>query len=143
ERTLAGAVTEHLATGLVKAESEKAPPWVSLGLGAYFGSRVDPRTQSTQRLRRTAFEQFQFGWNSKANDVLGGDARPANIRAVGFGIIEALGASSESRPYLGAFLKSMLRGTEKLDDNLNEVFGSSREEFLQGTGEFVGENYGR
>jgi mono/diheme cytochrome c family protein len=143
ERTLAGVITEQLATGLVKAESGKAPPWVSLGLGAYFGSRVDPLSQYTQRLRRTAFEQYRYGWNSKANEALGGEAKPDTVRAVGFGMIQALATNQESQPYLGTFLKSMLRGTEKLDDALNEVYGRSREEFLEATGEFVSEHYGR
>jgi hypothetical protein len=37
----------------------------------------------------------------------------------------------------------MLRGQDKLDDTLQSVFGTNREQFLEVTGRFVGTQYGR
>lgn len=142
-RSLAGVIVDALATGEVKRESEKAPLWLSLGLGSYFSSRVDPRSQNTQRLRSTAYEQFELGWNTKASEALAGEGKPEVVRSVGFAVIEGLQAMPQTRPYLTAFLRGMLRGQERLDPTLQSVFGTNREQFLEVTGQFVGTRYGR
>lgn len=142
-RSLAGVIVEALAAGEVKREGEKAPLWLGLGLGAYFASRVDARAQSTQQLRNVAFEQFAYGWNNRASDALGGEAKPDTIRAVGFAVVDALQSTPQTRPYLPAFVRIMLRGQEKMDDALQNVLGLNREQFLEVTGQFVGSRYGR
>ncbi len=42
-----------------------------------------------------------------------------------------------------AFVKGMLNGGDKLDEVLQLVYGGSRDEFLDGTGEWVASHYGR
>ena len=143
DRTLGGLITDYLAAGVVKRESEKAPVWLSLGVGSFFGSRVDPRSPSTQRLRRAAYEQFDLGWTTRANDALGGEGKPENVRAIGFGIIEALATAPQTRAALPQFVQGLVENPGKLDDVLKEALGTDRAQFLAGTGEFVGTNYGR
>jgi hypothetical protein len=143
ERTLGGLITDTLAVGVVLREGEKAPVWLSLGVGSYFGSRVDPRSLNTQRLRRAAYEQFVRGWPSQANDALGGEGKPESVRAIGFGIIEALASDRETRTILPAFVKGMIEGKANLDETLKSVLGTDRQQFLAATGEFVGMHYGR
>lgn len=143
DRSLGGLTTDALAVGIVKRESDKAPLWLRLGLGSYFGARLEPRSPHTQQLRLAAYEQFQFGWNTKATEVLGGEGKPETIRAVGFSIIEALATEPTTRQSLPDFIKSLLKDGSKLDESLKNIFGTDRENFLQGTGEFVGTNYGR
>ncbi len=42
-----------------------------------------------------------------------------------------------------AFVNGMLQGGEKLDEVLQKVYGGTREEFLDGTGDWVAAHYGR
>ncbi|WP_406695812.1 c-type cytochrome domain-containing protein [Singulisphaera sp. Ch08] len=143
DRSLGGLITDYIATGVVKRESEKAPVWLSLGLGSFFGSRVDPRSPNTQQLRRAAFEQFELGWTNRANDALGGEGKPESVRAIGFGIIEALAMGPQTRAALPQFVKDLLENPAKLDDILKDTLGTDRAQFLAGTGEFVATQYGR
>lgn len=143
DRSLGGLVTDTLTTAIAKREGEKCPAWLSLGLGSYFGSRLDPRSPHTQQLRRAAFQQFELGWNTKATEALGGEGKPETIRAIGFGIIEALATEPSTRPALPEFVRSVLKQGGKLDDAIKNSFGTDRENFLEGTAGFVGTHYGR
>lgn len=143
ERSLGGLITDYVATGVVKRESEKAPVWLSLGLGSFFGSRVDPRSPSTQHLRRAAYQQFDQGWTNRANDALGGEGKPESVRAIGFGIIEALAMEPQTQASFPLFVKGLIENPGKLDDVIKNSLGADRAQFLAGTGEFVATHYGR
>lgn len=142
ERSLVGTITEYLATGILRRDSDKVPLWLAYGVGSYFGARVDPRSIHTQKLRRAAYAQYDQGWISKASDALGGETKPEDIRAVGFGIVDSLYSDPRSRPVASAFIKAMLKGGDKLDENLQNGFGMTREDFLGWTGAFVFQSYG-
>ncbi|MHC5540477.1 c-type cytochrome domain-containing protein [Singulisphaera rosea] len=136
DRSLAGLVTDYLANGMIR-RSEKAPLWLGYGLGAYFGSRVDPRSPFAGRLKRNLYQQIELGWVSKANDALGGDSKVEDIRAVGYGIVEAVMGDQRSRPVSTKFFTAMsTEGGEKLDDVLRDVLLMSRQEFFAWTNEY-------
>lgn len=143
ERSLGGLLTEQLATGVVKRESGKAPVWLSLGLGSFFGSRVDPRSPSTQQLRRAAYQQFDLGWTDRANDALGGEGKPESVRAIGFAILEALAMGPQTQAALPQFIRALAENPGKLDDVIKDSLGADRAQFLAATGEFVATHYGR
>jgi len=140
ERSLAGVITEALATGAAKREG-KAPIWLSSGIGAYFGAKVDPRSPYVFKLRRSAYDVLEQGWVSKASDALGGESKPEDIRAVGYAMVEAIVSDPSSRPRFARFVHEMLAGGEKLDDSLQSVFDSTREQFLAWTGQFVEQHF--
>jgi hypothetical protein len=50
---------------------------------------------------------------------------------------------SDMRQGFGAFVNGMLQGGEKLDEMLQKAYGGSREEFIEGTGEWIASHYGR
>lgn len=137
DRSLAGILTDYLANGTVR-RNEKAPLWLGYGLGAHFASRVDPRSPFAGRLKRNLFDQVELGWVSKANDALGGDAKSEDIRAVGYGIVEAVLGDPRSRPVSTDFFSGMSsEGGEKLDDVLQNVLHMTRQEFLAWTNEYI------
>lgn len=141
-RSLGGVLSEYLASGMVRREG-KAPIWLSSGLGAFFGERVDPRSPYAIRLRRDLYDQLEQGWISKASDALGGETKPEAIRAVGFGIVGAILSNPQSRQLFPSFVREMLDGGEKLDEVVQNLFGMNRNEFLQRTGEYVEARSGR
>jgi hypothetical protein len=141
DRSLLGLLTEQLAAGLVKQDG-KAPTWLSSGVGAYYGIRVDARSAYARRVRRTLYEVFNQGWVSKASDALGTEGKPEDTRAVGFGIVDAILSTPQYRPYFPAFVAQMREGGDKLDDALQKVLNMSREDFLQQTGAFVESHVG-
>ena len=134
ERSLAGLLTENLASGVL-ANAGKPPRWVTLGVGAYLASTTDPRSAYTQRLRRSAYELCQLGWNAKALEALGDDTKPEDIRSIGFAINEWLASSSKDA--YPAFVQGMLAGGDKLDDVIQKVLGGDRTEFLAYSGQWV------
>ena len=140
ERSLAGVITEALANGAVKREG-KAPVWLSSGIGAYFSAKVDPRSTFALKLRRTAFDVFDQGWVSKGSEILGGEGKVEDIRAVGYAMVETMATDPRSRPYVSRFVREMLAGGEKLDDCLQGTFEMSRDVYLAWTGEFVQEHF--
>jgi len=141
ERSLVGLTVESLAVGLIEA-SGKPPRWIAHGVGAYMASRLEPRAAYFARLRRTAYEAYQTGWETKAIAALGGTDQTTalEIDAVGFAVVEAI-MGSEFRPRFPAFVSGMLAGSDKLDDVLMRVFGASRDQFLKFTVQWV-ESYG-
>ena len=143
ERTLAGLLVEGMASSATVAGG-KPPRWLVQGLGAFVASRVDPRGSSYYaKLRNTAFEQFSLGWETKANEALGGEGSPETVRAVGFSLCEWLAATQG--PRFQGFIQGMMEGQEKLDDGVRYLAGdeAKREDFLEAWGRFVASQYGR
>jgi hypothetical protein len=142
DRSLDGILTEALGAGALAA-SGNAPRWLSLGLGSYMAEKVEPRSQYYKQLRQTAFANFDQGWKTRANEALGGgDQITADgVHSVGFALVEAM--MSGMRQGFPAFVSGMVHGGEKLDEVLQTVYGGTREEFLEGTGDWVASHYGR
>jgi hypothetical protein len=134
ERSLASLLTEYLAIGVL-SNAGKPPRWMTLGVGAYLASTTDPRSAYTHRLRKSAYDLGQLGWNAKALEALGDDTKPEDIRAIGFAVNEWLAASSKDA--YPAFVQGMLAGGNKLDDVIQNVLGGNRAEFLAYSGEWV------
>jgi cytochrome c553 len=143
DRSLAGILAEALVTATL-ASSGNTPRWLAQGFGSYMAAQIEPRSQYYRQLRQTAFANFDQGWRSKANEALGGSDQITadGIHAVGFALVEAM-MGSEMRQRFPAFLKGMTQGGEKLDEVLQFVYGGNREEFLDGTGDWVAGHYGR
>jgi mono/diheme cytochrome c family protein len=141
ERSLAGIVTEQLIAGAA-AKAGKPPRWISLGLGAFMASKVEPGSPYYRGLRRKTFENFNLGWQAKVNGALGGEETADTVRAIGFSLFEWM---SDSVPgaTLTAFIHKMLEGQGKLDDAIGECLGGSRQEFLDHSGLWVSEKYGQ
>jgi hypothetical protein len=142
DRSLAGVLAEQLAIGEVKAAGE-VPSWLSRGLGAYFASRVDPRSLDVQRLRKNAYDLANQGWVPKATEAMGGEARADQIRAVGFAIVEWMATDPGAREVFPDFVRAMAEKGAKLDDVIGRTFNGTRQDLLQASGEFVGTHYGR
>ncbi len=140
ERTLSALLTEQLAFAATN-QAGKPPRWLSLGLGAFLGSKLEPRSPYYRRLRVVTVEQQQLGWISKVNDALGGQTEDDKIRAIGFSLLEWL-ASAFPAQY-PRFVRGMLEGQEKLDDGIGVVFNSSREQFLNAWERWVVAGYGQ
>jgi hypothetical protein len=142
DRTLAGILTEALGAAAV-ASSGTPPRWLAQGLGSYLAAQVEPRSQYYRQLRQTAFANFDQGWKTRANEALGGgDQITADgVHSIGFALVEAM--MSGMRQHFPAFVNGMLRGGDKLDEVLQTVYGGTRDEFLDGTGDWVASHYGR
>jgi hypothetical protein len=138
-RSLVGLMVESFVAGAVAHEGNP-PRWLTTGLGAYYATRLERRSPYAARLRRDAYNLFDQGGNSKATEVLGGTARPDDIRALGFAACEWLAA--EARPFFGAFVRGMLDGQEKLDDVIGNVLEGNRVQFLAEFREWVATSYG-
>ena len=145
ERTLLGLLTEGVASGSV-AVAGNPPRWIREGLAAYMASNVEGRSPYYQHLRQTAFQNFDQGWQTKASQALGGSDQltAEDQRAISFALVECI-LRSELAPRFPAFLRSMIEGGQgALDDVLKNVYeGTSREAFLNYTGEWVATTYGR
>ena len=142
DRTLAGILTEALGTATL-ASAGNPPRWLAEGLGSYMAAQVEPRSPYYRQLRQTAFANFDQGWKTRANEALGGSDQITadGVHAIGFALVEAM--MSEMRQGFPAFVKGMLQGGDKLDEVLQAVYGGSRDEFLEGTGDWVASHYGR
>src|SRR5205823_9546380 len=140
-RRLAGPLTGQL--GVAATSQAGTPPrWLPLGLGAYLGARVEPRSPYYRKLRAEAVQQKQLDWNGKVTEVLTDQADAARQRAIGFSLLEWLG--SESPPAMfAAFVREMLKGQGGFDELIKEGWGVEREKFIEAWGEFVALNYGR
>jgi hypothetical protein len=138
DRSLAGLLAENLAIGVL-SNAGKPPQWVTLGVGAYFSTTIDPCSPYTQRLRKTAYNLAELGWNAKAIEALGGETKPEDIRAIGFTINEWLAVNAKD--YYPAFVQEMLEGEGKLDETIQNVLNGNREQFLAATGEWVAMHY--
>jgi mono/diheme cytochrome c family protein len=141
ERTLAGVLTEALGTACV-AGSGTPPHWLAFGIGSYMASHVEAsRSSYYQQLRQTAFTNYDQGWKTKATEALGGgDGITADaLHAIGFALVEAM--MSEMSQGFSQFVYGMLQGGEKLDEMLEKVYGGSRDEFIEGTGDWIAARY--
>jgi hypothetical protein len=142
DRTLGGILTEALASGALSAAGNP-PRWLVLGIGSYLASHVEPRSSHYDRLRQTALANFEQGWISKANEALGGTDQISSdaLHSIGFALVEAM--MSEMKGGFGRFVNGMLQGGEKLDEMLEKAFNGTRQEFIEGTGDWVAKRYGR
>ena len=140
ERSLAGLVTEQLVAGAA-ARAGKPPKWVALGLGAYAASKVEGGSPYYRRLRDETLTNLQIGWPVKATEALGGNAPAETARAIGFGLFEYIAANVPPAA-LTAFLKVMLEGQNQLDDAITGCLGVDRQQFLEGSGQWLAERYG-
>jgi hypothetical protein len=142
ERSLLGLLTEGLGSGAVAAAGTP-PPWLKEGLGLYMASRVEPRSSFYHQLRQTAVANFQQGWDTKANQALGGDQiTGGDRRAIGFALVECMYTSEIFSRGFPTFLHGMLKGPQNLDEMLKQVYHGPREQFLSITGEWVAARYG-
>ncbi len=140
ERTLAGLLTEQLAAGSL-AQAGKPPRWVTMGVGALLSSSVERGSPYYRKLRAEAFEQWKQGWGPKATEALGDQTKPETVRAVGFAVSEWIATTAPDA--FPPFVHAMLGGQEKLDDAVAGCLQGTREQFLDGSGQFVYSNYGR
>jgi hypothetical protein len=142
-RTLLGLMTEALGSGAI-ASAGNTPRWLQQGVGSYLASRVEPSSPYFQHLRQTAQANYQQGWLSKANEVLGdsGQMGTEDVHAISFALVEAMWTSN-LRQGFPAFVHGMFGGTAKLDDVLERVYSAKRDEFIEDTGEWVAEHYGQ
>ncbi len=142
DRTLAAVLTEKL-TAAASNKVGKPPLWVSLGFGAFLASKIDSPSSSYYRsLRKETADNFKIGWVAKANEALGGEAKIETVRAIGFGLFEWMGANS-SPIVMANFIQVMLEGQGKLDDAIGICLRMTRQEFLDYSGLWLGERYGR
>lgn len=144
ERSLAGLLTEGVASGAV-ASAGNAPRWLREGISTYMAHFAEPRSPYYSHFRRTALESAQQGWETKASQALGGsDQLTADEqRAISFALVESL-MTTQLREGFPTFVRGMLKdGQAALDDMLKNVFGYTREQFLNDTAAWVGANYGR
>ena len=140
DRSLAGLLTEQLAAGAI-AQAGKPPRWVTMGVGALLASSIERGSPYYRRLRAEAFDQWKQGWGPKAIEALGDQTKPETVRAVGFAISEWIATSAPDA--FPPFVHAMLAGGEKLDDAIAQCLQGNREQFLDGSGQFVYSSYGR
>ncbi len=142
ERNLLGRLTEALGSSVV-ISAGNPPKWLAYGIGTYLASQVEPNSIYYRQLRQTTLANFQQGWPTRANEALGGSDQltPDGLHSIAFGLVEYL-MTPDLKQAFPSFVKGMLGGTEKLDDTLQSVYRVSREEFINYTGEWVGQRYG-
>jgi mono/diheme cytochrome c family protein len=142
ERSLAGLLAEQMGIAATN-QAGKSPRWLSYGIGAYMGSRLEPSSPYYRRLRSLTYDQGRAGWAPKATEALGDQTDDEKIRSMGFSLIEWLAAAW--RLQFPNFVRGMLQGPEKLDDVIRMCFGDSvnRDQFLEGWGQWVAAYYRR
>ena len=140
-RNLNGVVVEQLAISMADlAGKGKTPRWLALGLGAFYAKSADPRGTYTRKVQANAYDLCERGWKSNAQDSLGDQTKPEDIRAVGYAVLDWVAA--KARPAFPGFVRGMLDGQEKLDDTLQKTLDGNREAFLDGSAEWIMERYG-
>lgn len=141
-RTAAGLLTENLTRSAVLAYG-KSPLWLAEGLALYFAERVERDGPRYQRLRAEAFDAFRRGWTTLATEALGDGPEMAadEFRAISFALVDCL-ASPQYQRLFPQLVKGMSQGREKLDDVVKDVYGVTRDVFLNVTGEWVAGAYG-
>ena len=141
ERTLAGLVTEQLVVAAANLAG-KPPRWLSLGLGAFSASQLESGSPYYRKLRAETAENVRIGWVPKANEALGGEGKVESARAVGYSLIEWM-AGNFPAPVLKNFIQVMLAGQDKLDEAIGGCLELDREQFLESSGLWFSERYGR
>jgi hypothetical protein len=141
-RGLVGLLTENMADGAVRAQG-KSPRWLASGVGLFLASLADRRADVFRTLRQTALQKYRQGWDTLATQALGdGDGlAPEEFKAISLALVECLN-SAQFRPLFPAAAKGLSQGGDKLDDVIKEVYGTTRDVFLNVTGEWVAEAYG-
>lgn len=140
ERSLAGHLCEAMGAQSVQV-SGKPPRWLVLGLGAYLGSRVEPRSPYYAGLRRDTMELYRTGWMTRITEVLGDRDSAELARAAGFSLLEWLGTTW--RPAMPSIVRGLTRDGNKFDEVFQSNLRASREQVLQAWGGFVATRYGR
>jgi hypothetical protein len=142
-RTLHGLLADSLGEATVLSYG-KSPRWLAYGLGAYLGALAEPRSPYYRKLRQLAHQKYDQGWITRATDVLGetDQVSAEEMRGMGLAFVESL-LAPDLRVSFPLFAKGMSQGKEKLDDVLKEVYGVSREDFLNSTGDWVARQYGQ
>lgn len=142
ERTLTGVLAEQLGEGAA-VKAGKMPRYLRQGLGAHLGSLVESGSPYYQRLRASAYRQAEVGWQTKAQEALGDQGDPEEVKAVGFSLVEFLATQYGQR--LPFFVQGISqKGNAELDQILETVFGlrgNVREQFLQNWGRYVATRY--
>lgn len=142
-RGLAALLAQTLGEAAVGSYG-KSPRWLAYGLGESLGAQAEPRSPFYRGLGRLAHQKYDQGWITRATDVLGEteNVSPEEMRAISLAIVESL-LSPELRAAFPAFAKGMSQGKEKFDDVLKDVYGVSREDFLNTTGDWIARHYGQ
>ena len=139
ERTLAGVLTEPLFVAVANGAG-KPPRWVSLGLGAFMASHLEPSSPYYRKLRAEAAANIKIGWQAKAVEALGGEGKAETTRAIGFALFEWM-SQNASGATVPNFVHVMLEGQGKLDEAIGGCLNLSREEFLTASELWLSERY--
>lgn len=140
-RSLVGLVTEQFVSEAVGGAGT-APPWLRLGLGAYFAAQVEPGSPYYRELRGQVAVLTERGWRTQTRDALAPDAADTvTARAVGFSLIECL--ASTARRFVGPFSREMLQRPREFDTMIQEGLGYTPDQFFQGWQNWAMRNYGR
>jgi hypothetical protein len=139
-RSLAGLASESLGVGVMSGAGQP-PKWLSLGVGAYLASLVEPRSPYVRELRSEAYTAFDQG-RSKVREAIGGEGENVRIKAVGFSLIECLATTEKNR--FPIFVRELAaNGGEKFDQAAQDIFNATPDNVLDFWGGFVGQRYGR
>jgi len=138
-RSLAGLASEYLGVGVISSAGQP-PKWLSLGLGAFLSSRIEPRSPYYRELRSEAYNAFAQG-RSKVREAVGGEGENQRIRAVGFSLVEWLATAQQAR--FPIFIREMTNGGEKFDEVVQGIFSAPPDQFLDYWSNFVATRYGR
>lgn len=143
ERSLAGLLTEALGQAAISAGG-KAPRWLAEGLGAFLGAGVEPRSAYYARLRQTAGEQYQLGWQARATEALGDQGSPEALRAIGLSFFDWLSASPDLRAGLPPLVRGLAeQGGARIDELVSQQYaGTTRDQLLATWGQFVASRSG-
>jgi hypothetical protein len=137
DRSLIGLLVESVDSAIVAAAGSP-PRWLSKGIGTYMASHAE-RSPYYNQLRQAALANFDQGWQTKANEALGGAEQiaPGDLHAIGFALVDAM-LSTELRANFPAFVNGMLEGPAKLDEVLKTVYGgATRDDFINNTGDWM------
>lgn len=140
QRTLAGTLTEQLAAEATR-RAGNPPRWLTLGLGAYLAQRVEPKSPYYNRLRQNVLEVIRLGGSIRAQELIGGQGDEAAIRALGFSMLEWVGAVY--RPTFTPFVRAMLADGSRFDDVIQQGYRAKRDEFLGAWATWASRTYAR
>jgi hypothetical protein len=139
-RSLAGLLAEQLAAGAVST-SGQSPRWLSLGLGAYMASQVEPRSAYYRGLRSEVADLYVQGWMTRTRELLAGEGEADRIRAVGFSLLEFLGLTN--RAFVPYFLHEIVKDPKQFDTIIQQALEATPDQFFQAWGSFVASRYPR
>jgi mono/diheme cytochrome c family protein len=143
ERSVGGLLAEQMVAGVMRNE-KNAPGWLCMGLGAYFGSAIDPKGPLTQKLRVAAAQEAQQGWTARANSGLAGRLKDDDTRVIGYAIVDWMSHDPRTRALFGPFVLELLaEGNDKLDQVLEQVFHGRRQDLLGYSEQWVVGHYGK